>query len=399
MGEAVSRLTHFLVIAFIARKIGAEALGYYAIAQTISQYVLTATDLGTRSIGTRMVATHHGSAGFVVTRVVRRRLSLAALCIPCGLIYALWGPIPEGGRLFVLLFILSIFPDTLTLDWLLLGLERFWTVGIVRAIMALLFTAISIVGIILTSGRIYPVAWANFLSMAAAAILIGLVWYFLLHPHEPGPAPGTTRFIRQEFLWKKAGWLSGATILNQTFSTLDVLLLGALTTATAVGYYNAAYKIIFLIFAVYSLFNQAVFPTIARLPQTIQNRRSLFNFIGLLGIAGAAVTVLLFWIADDIILLVYGHGFDQAVSLLRILLYVVPLALGSSLLGTIQIAWGMSRHLLISTGLGLIVNIGMNLYLIPLYGATGAAWSVIAAYLVMLMSSTILFFAADLSEA
>jgi PST family polysaccharide transporter len=96
----------------------------------------------------------------------------------------------------------------------------------------------------------------------------------------------------------------------------------------------------------------------------------------------AAVTYVLSVI---VIPLFFGSRFDGAIPLLRVLvLALVPWSI-AKVYGQILIAAGSQRRDLYSTVLVTVLNVALNLTLIPVYGARGAAYAFLSSMVLFAM--------------
>jgi O-antigen/teichoic acid export membrane protein len=384
LGEGVSRLCNFAVIAYIARYAGVEAIGIYGLAQTVAQYVMTGTDLGLKSVGARLVAVHPGAAALTERRVQAKRRSLAVACALGGALYAWLGPLPEAARYVVLAFAVAALPYAYTLDWVLWGAGRFARLGLWRAATGVAVAGMSVAGLWLTSGSLYAAALANGAGTALAAAALVLTDRLRRERGTPAPSPAAASAVTEETAWANVCGVGLAFVLNQIFHTADVLMLGALGATTELGLYNAADKIVVLLLGVYYLLAQSVFPDLAKRRSSAGEARWFLKCLLVVFLAGAALASLFALFAGDLIALVYGGGFAAAAPLLRVLLATVPPDFVAALLGTAFIAWGRPRRVLVPLAFAVAAGLAWNAYAIPRHGALGAAWGALFAYAVLL---------------
>lgn len=102
----------------------------------------------------------------------------------------------------------------------------------------------------------------------------------------------------------------------------------------------------------------------------------------LTGVLGLAVALILYFGAHQILRLIYGPLFGPAEALLRVLTLAVPLELISALLGVTLVSRKHDVAVANGVTVAAIVNIGLNLVLVPRYGALGAAWVTVISYAV-----------------
>jgi O-antigen/teichoic acid export membrane protein len=166
------------------------------------------------------------------------------------------------------------------------------------------------------------------------------------------------------------------TALGLLHSKADTLMLYALSSSTAVATYESAYKLLevsrFLVRPAVTVF----FPICAALAArenwdefTIAYRRLLTAA----GSAGAVVAALVITLAGVVIPLVWGSRYVDAVPVLRVLYFAVPILY----LQTVVLFIAGSLHLegtaLKAILAALASNVAINLVAIPRWGALGAA--------------------------
>src|SRR6266404_1818025 len=150
VGEVVSNFASFLFFAYISRHFGVELLGIVALAQTVARYVTLGTDQGLRLVGARLVARNGGAAPLIIKAVLLKRLLCCLICVALGSIYALFGPVPQAARPYILGFVLAVVPYAFSLDWLAWGLDKFAWLGTFRAGVTVLFLVAAVSGIVFT---------------------------------------------------------------------------------------------------------------------------------------------------------------------------------------------------------------------------------------------------------
>lgn len=166
--------------------------------------------------------------------------------------------------------------------------------------------------------------------------------------------------------------LSSQTIYND----IDKAMLGRLAVAVETGAYSAAYRIIDMVYTPVRAIASAAYPRFFRYGSAgavsvVRFARHLAPFV--LGYCALASTAL--FILADMVPLILGTDYSAAVPLVRALA-VVPLLRGIAYLAADSLA-GIGRQG-VRTSLQALVaglNIALNLWLIPAYGAEGAVIS------------------------
>ena|SRR6266576_1043621 len=382
-GEAVSRLASFGLYAYISRAFGVELLGIVALSQTIAAYVTLGTDQGLRMVGARIVSRDASAAPAILRHVLSKRLISCAVCVSLASVYALWGPVPANARLYVLGFALGVIPYAFSLDWLAWGLDHFGWLGAWRGGVGLFFVLCAVAAVRVSGTTLLPITIANATSAVLGAVLLWALWHFRWQtpPLEP---QDQNREIGNQLRWGAVLPLGMATILNLMFHNFDTVMLGAMTSAKEVGRYSAAYKILFVIFGAYYLLTQAIYPKVSRMKGGRQARQLLAQVLVALAVLGGCLALVIATWAAPILRIIYGADLN-AVHLLRLLGFAIPMDFCAALMGTVLVSRGFDRAVLWGAGTAALCNVLINLWLIPRFSAMGAAWATVISYGVLLL--------------
>jgi O-antigen/teichoic acid export membrane protein len=382
-GEAVSKLAAFAFYGYISRAFGVELLGIVALSQTVAVYVMLGTDLGLRMIGARLVARDASAAPVIIRHVLRKRIISCVVCISLASIYALWGPVPAGARLYVLGFTLGMFPYAFSLDWLVWGFNHFGWLGAWRGGVGVLFASGAIAAIRASGATLLPITIANATSSVFGVGFLWALWRFRWQsPHSE--SKHENREMGDQFRWAVVLPLGAAMILNLMFNNFDTVMLGAMTSAAEVGRYNAAYKILLVICGGYYLLTQSLYPRLSRVRGGHRTRRLfLYALLGV-SIVGGCITIVVGLWAAPILRAVYGSDMN-AIHLLRLLSFAIPLDFCVALMTTVLVSRGFDKTVLWCVGSAALCDILLNLWLIPRHGATGAAWAAVMSYFILLV--------------
>ncbi len=223
----------------------------------------------------------------------------------------------------------------------------------------------------------------------AVAFLLGfvLLWRLILRARAREPRSKRTtrrRAIRSEF-WRFAGPRAVAAVFGITITWLDVLLVGAFLHSTRqAGIYAAASRLSVLGASALSAVGMAIAPQVSQLAALgrMRDAESVFQ-------TGTWWLMALTWpgyitlaIFAPFLLRVYGHGFVGGQAALTILCAAQLFNLGTGNVTIVLLMAGKSSWNLINSAAALAANIGINIYLIPRLGITGAAIAWAAAIII-----------------
>lgn len=167
--------------------------------------------------------------------------------------------------------------------------------------------------------------------------------------------------------------LAAVIVLGLLHFRLDAFLLSLLRSPEDVGIYAVSYRFLEQALVLPVVFMAAVFPLLAanvRGPGAADMIRKAFSFLLLIGVPLALALVAL---ADPLVALVAGDGFEAAAVPLRILAPAVVLTFVSAVFSGVLVALNRQRALIAVSLAGITINVLANLYAIPHFGYVGAA--------------------------
>jgi len=195
-------------------------------------------------------------------------------------------------------------------------------------------------------------------------------------------------------LAKKSFPLIGVGIFGYVYNKIDIFLLGTLSTKDQVGYYNAAYRIMEASFLIPLVITNTVFPRLSMtwIKDKISFKREFLKYVSILVISGIAVAALLALLSSLIIPILYGDKFLPSVKLLFMLAFAVFFIYPGYLVTQSLVILGKSTYYFALTVFATCLNILINLYLIPRYGASGASLATIITEAAVTLTGSIIIF-------
>lgn len=169
---------------------------------------------------------------------------------------------------------------------------------------------------------------------------------------------------------------------------IDTVMLSIMQGDAVVGWYNAAYYLTQGFKPLPQLFMGALFPIMSY--SFVSSKESLkkiferaFKYLLILGLPMAVgITIL----ADKFILLIYGPDFQNSIIALRILSWDILLVFLYGCISFLLVSIDRQRQMALIAGCTAIINIILNLILIPTYSYVGSAYATIMAESFLLIS-------------
>ena len=155
---------------------------------------------------------------------------------------------------------------------------------------------------------------------------------------------------------------------------VDTVMLNMILGHAVTGLYAVAQQSVLQLFLLSSLFTASVFPSMSRLAKTHESHLRVMYCSGMkyLLIAGLPIVVGTALLQDKIVRLFYGQEFVGSAPILGLLVWLIVPYFLSTMLTNLLIAIDKQHVSSYSIGAGAVLNVFLNLLLIPRFGVFGA---------------------------
>ncbi len=182
--------------------------------------------------------------------------------------------------------------------------------------------------------------------------------------------------------------LSMLAIFALIYVKIDTVMLSIMKGDAVVGWYNAAYYMVQGFKPLQQLFMSALFPLMSF--SFVSSKDVLkrifersFKYLFILGLPMAIGITLL---ADKIIFLIYGSNFQNSIIALQILSWDVLLVFLYGCISFLLVSIDRQHQMALLAGCTAVINIVLNLILIPSYSYIGSAFATIIAESFLLLA-------------
>jgi len=174
----------------------------------------------------------------------------------------------------------------------------------------------------------------------------------------------------------KAAWpfaISGA--LGLLFTNSDILIISWMRSASDVGIYSAAIRIIQTFYLIPYIIQFATLPLISRLAKSdpARFRSALERTLGMVFLASVPLSLGGIVFGTQIMSFVFGAPYAAGGLAFKILAATLLFDFSASIIINALFAYEHQKSLIVSSALGGVVNVGLDLALIPFFGITGSA--------------------------
>ena len=361
---------------YSSRVLGPAFLGKVHFAQSVVSYFSLAASLGIGTYAVRESARLRNdkiALSVFIKEVFSLNIISTLVAYVLFVVALLAVPALEGYRPLLCVSASSILFATLGMDYLYTGLEEFKYITI-RSIAFQFLSLMLLFVFVRTQNDYLKYAAISVVSSAGSNILN------FFHARHFVDFKVKVQNLKKHL--KPVFTMFAMSAAISIYTVLDTTMLGFLKGDEAVGFYTAATKINRLVIMMITAATAVLLPRLS-----FYAGRDRSEFLRLLNKALQFVLMLsipcgagLFILAYPVIVLFSGNGYLPAVPVMKIMNAVIVMISISGLLGSqVFISVGKERLTLFSVIAGAVVNFTLNLILIPVYGAVGAATSTVVA--------------------
>ena len=177
---------------------------------------------------------------------------------------------------------------------------------------------------------------------------------------------------------------------NVIYNKIDIIMLEKMIGSTEVGYYSGATRFIYPFMFISGAFMTAIFPKLAKHSEEKDKFKSIQNLaLYYLGGIGVILSTSLYLGSDLIFQLFFSDKYDPSIPLYKKLEWYLSIVfiygpISNSLVAKNKVVFLVYLNLIM-----IVLNVAMNFFLIPVYGAKGAAMATIICEVLILVSAMI----------
>lgn len=372
--EILGRGLSFVAIIVVARVLGPESFGRFALAQAIVLYLAALGDGGLTLWTQREIVRRPAELSRLVAQTLVAQVLLAVAAMAVLAVIALAAPIPGDTAVLLLAAAPTALAQALSTGYALQALEWMRAAAVVKVVTQLVAATLAITLALLTGDAVVVIMtmWSGLLAGAVLALVI--LRRAGLRARLPSLAHVATTL--------RAGLpILGAMALVHYSQLMDTLVLGVLRGSHETGVYAAAARLMVVAAVVAMVLANAVYPEMVRRHAVSAAELGVFSgrllALTLRGsLVAAAVTAAL---APVIIDVLYDARFAASADVLRVLALLMPVLCVNSIGTQVLMAAGLRRRLLAGVGIGATVaSVAIPLATLA-FGGVGTAVALVGA--------------------
>lgn len=358
-----------IVISKTSHYLGVEKFGEYNLVFTYLAFFTLFTDLGMSTIVIREMSVNREKAGVILFNYILIRTILIAIAVSSLFLSIPFITYPDSTKKLIMLASLGPVLGILTPYETAFHVSLKFKYSSMITILIRILSASLILLLIFFGASVKELIIVSLIENITNSIL---AFYFGKRLIK---AVFNVDFSVCRFIIKNSWPLAISTITLMIYLRLDQLLIAHFSGNIAVGYYTASFKLTEQLNLIPVYTAAVLFPMLSHirgdsLDRFVRISNLSFKYMAMLGVF---LGVLLSTFSVTLIILIYGMEFLPAQSPFTWLVWAQMLRFPNIILGMLINIMNRQKTGMFNSIFCAFISIGMNIYLIPLFGMTGAA--------------------------
>ena len=373
-----------VTISYVSRILGANGIGIVSSIQNFSTYFMMVAALGIPSYGVRAIAQskfNKEKSNLVFTELFILNLLSTLICVVLYFLFINFIiEIEFDKRLYYIFSSLVIF-NIFNIEWVYQGFEEYsyitirnFTIKLLSLFMLFIF-----------------VRNQNDIIGYSLILCFGTVGNYILNMIN---VKKFVWFDFKEIDIKKhiepVFTFFGSVLAIEIYSLLDITMLTYFSNPTCVGYYSNSTKIVKTIAGTVTAISAVLLPRLSQYFIEKNNEKVKevsLKFLDLTYLLTVPCMIGLFLLADQIVLCLLGENFIPSIMTIRILSFLILfMPLSGGVFCQLLLTSGREKKYLCSVLIGAVVNVILNLILIPKFLQNGAAFASVISEIIVCIS-------------
>lgn len=379
-----------ILIPYLSRTLKADAVGTFSYVNSIVLYFVYLASLGTNIYGNRITAMNRenkSKMNSMFWEIIFLKVMSFTVSTMFYILFIVFF-VNDYTQIFYI-FILLLFANLIDISWFYMGQESFFVLFLRNVILKSSFFILVIFFVKNPNDLIiYTLIFAGLEFLGNISLWIGI------KKHHIKFSPTFPRIGKIFKHFKNSISLFIPQVVIQVYTIMNITFLGYLSTKAEVAFYDYSSRIIYILLVISTSLSMVMLPKISNLYSNndfetikyyLSRSLSIALFIGLPLMFGtiSISSILVPWF--------FGPGFEKIGMLLLFLAFKILFVIISNVIGMqYLVPTGQNRKFLFSVLVGALINIVMNIVLIPHLGSMGVVISVLISEFVVAITMVII---------
>ncbi len=383
----VEKLITFVLVIILARYLGTEGYGIYALALSFIGLFAQLFDGGLNCLLMRETAQGTVDRPQLLGQVLTGKLIIGVVVLLGVVCLAIVLAYPEDALYSIIIYGVSMLVMSFanTFRAVFIALERAEFDGLLLIINRSLLLGGVICCVVLKIG----IPEIMVASLVSGLIALWLGSYLCKKFFYAPSWDIDNKSIKN--LFKNAMPFAVGAIMAEIFYNIDNVMISKMVGLESVGYYNAAYKLSYSGVLLANTMTLAIYPYLTKnwlgdKSKVFDMFRRLFKMLVIISMAFSLTAAIL---SENIIVLVFGNQFKESIVLFQLLVFALPPLFLMHLTNRTLDAVGEQRFKANTMIVGVIINVVLNFLLIYKFKAVGASIATVVTSIFLVVAHAI----------
>ncbi|MFH0868041.1 MAG: flippase [Candidatus Woesearchaeota archaeon] len=371
ISEIISKLLQLVIFVYLARSLGKADFGIFSFGVAFSFLIVIIADFGLSTLLIREISRDKKTASKYLSNSLIVKILLSVITIISAYLFLnIMNYSPEVKLVAYIMLLFTLIQSFTNLYYSIFrAFERMYYDAVIKVLRMVI-----LVGMVFYAIKNNYGLFAASLSFPLTELIVLVITSLVVY----------SKFIKLSFefdyqfskkILKQSSMFCLSLVFSGLFMYISTIMLSKFRSASDVGIYSAAANIILALIFIPMMYGNAIFPVISRF--FITSKSSLkfayersFKYMLIIGLP---VSVGIYVLSDKIISILYGNQYMASAIVLSILSGYLFLRFLNVVSGFALSSINRQGSRVLSQGTAALVNIILNLILIPLYGVVGAA--------------------------
>lgn len=368
-GKAGTKLISLIIVIYIARYLGEAGYGKYTFVFAFVSFFTLISEMGTHHILVREISRSQEIAKKLLGNAILISIVLSLIALFLAIFTINIMNYSEETEKLVLIASVGLFFGLFSNYGIMYEVNLNMKYPVFFGLLSRLFLLVSVILLISYDMGIAWIVVLTVFSDALPNLLMMISSRNVILP-EFRYDINLCKFILKESLP-----LAMATLFIVVYYRIDVVMLSMLKGDADVGIYSAAYRLTDALTFIPATIMVSLFPLMSRYHKESKDKLIFsylksFKFLFIIALPLAVGVTL---ISDKIIIMMYGDQFENSIQLLQILIWSTAIVFINYPLTQLLISTNKQKIFATSTAICAVLNVILNLILIPDYSYTGAS--------------------------
>ena len=373
--EVISKGLQFVLMVYAARLLDKASFGKFNFALSLSFIAIIFADMGINTLLIREVARNKKSASryFVNSFVVKIFSSIITYFLVVIVLNMLSYPVDTKNVVYAIWIFTIISTFTELFYSIFRAFEKMFFDALIKITRMVLLAAAGLY--VLFRGYGVLAFSIVFIAVESAMIILAYVIasrnFIILKP--------SLNFGFMKEIVKKALPFGISFVFSTIYFYIGSVMLSKMKGDVEVAVYSVAYNLALAILFIPTVYTSAIYPVMSRYFKKSKGElvflyKKSFKYLYIIGLP---ISAGIFLLADRIILYIYGKEYLSSAIALQIISFSLFIKFLNFLMGFALSSINRQGRRSFGQGIAAVLNVALNLALIPVIGYKGAAWSIL----------------------